>query len=111
MLSGAAAGAVTGIFGAGGGLILVPLLSVFCKVEDDSLFPVSLSVMMPVCLCCVCILTFRSRFPISTAFPYMIGGAVGGIAAGLIGNRISKKLLHGVLGIFILWGGFRYLIG
>ena len=36
LITGLAAGAVTGILGSGGGLVLVPLLTVVCKEEDDN---------------------------------------------------------------------------
>jgi uncharacterized membrane protein YfcA len=47
--------------------------------------------------------------PLTTALPYLIGSALGGILAGLLGKRIPTVWLHRGLGILILWGGYRYL--
>jgi uncharacterized membrane protein YfcA len=51
----------------------------------------------------------NSAFPWSTALPYLLGSAIGGVAAGLWGKKIPVKWLHRLLGALILWGGIRYL--
>ena len=48
LLTGAAAGLVCGLFGAGGGMVLVPLLVRFCRMESKTAFASALSVMLPV---------------------------------------------------------------
>ncbi len=40
-LAGLGAGAVTGLFGAGGGMVLVPLLTLLTALDDSSVFPCS----------------------------------------------------------------------
>ena len=109
LLAGACAGAVTGFFGAGGGMVLVPLLAVMTDLDDEEIFPTSLSIILPVCLVAIGVSAIRSRLPIAQALPYLAGSALGGIAAGLWGNRIPVTWLHRLLGILILWGGVRYL--
>ena len=49
-LAGFCAGGVTGLFGAGGGMILVPLLAMIPHLDEDSIFPVSVSVILPGCI-------------------------------------------------------------
>ena len=43
------------------------------------------------------------------ALPFLPGSLLGGWLAGRYGAHIPVKWLHRVLGILILWGGFRYL--
>ena len=45
VLAGAAAGAVAGLFGAGGGMVLVPLLGLLVRMDDKEIFPASVSIM------------------------------------------------------------------
>ena len=49
-VAGAIAGAVSGLLGAGGGMVLVPLLIWLTKLEDDEIFPASVSIILPICL-------------------------------------------------------------
>ena len=50
ILAGLCAGAVNGLFGAGGGMVLVPLLTGIAKLDDDAVFPCSVSMILPICL-------------------------------------------------------------
>jgi len=108
-VAGAAAGTVNGLFGAGGGMVLVPLLTCTTDLEDREIFPASVAIILPVCLVSLSI-TWNSGIPDwSTAVPYLLGSAAGGVVAGLLGKHIPTKWLHKLLGILILWGGVRYL--
>lgn len=108
-LAGLAAGSVTGLFGAGGGMVLVPLLGLLTDIEETSVFPASISIILPICLVSLLTGSAFSGETLVTALPYMLGSAAGGVLAGLLGKRISVKWLHRILGIMILWGGVRYL--
>lgn len=108
-LAGFAAGSVTGLFGAGGGMVLVPLLCWLTDIEEDAIFPASVSVILPICLVCLFFRARGSGLPWLDAVPYLIGSGIGGIFAGILGQRIPVVWLHRILGTMILWGGIRYL--
>ena len=110
-LAGAVAGAVNGLFGAGGGMILVPLLTMQQKLKEDEIFPASISIILPICLVSLIFTAMGEGVDYSTSLPYLIGSAVGGTMAGIWGRKIPVSLLHRGLGILILWGGIRYLAG
>ncbi len=109
VLSGFAAGTVTGILGSGGGLVLIPLLSVFCDVEEDKLFPCCLGVMLPLCLCSIAVQSNFSLPSIQDLLPYLIGGAIGGGLSVLFRGKIPLIWLHRIFGCILLWSGFRCL--
>lgn len=108
-IAGAVAGAVNGLFGAGGGMLLVPLLTGLTDMEEDDVFPASVSIILPICFVSLSIYASAAPLPFSEAIPYLLGGLGGGIIAGMTGNKIPVKWLHRILGIVILWGGWRYL--
>ncbi len=108
-IAGFAAGAVNGLFGAGGGMVLVPLLTALTDIEDNDIFPTSVSVILPICAVSLSMGAIAGNLPVLQALPYLIGSIGGGILAGLTAKRIPVKWLHRGLGILILWGGVRYL--
>ena len=108
-LAGLLAGAVNGLLGAGGGMVLVPLLAASRDWEETEIFPASVAIMLPVCIVSLTVSGLAQRLPWPDALPYLLGAAAGGILAGLLGRRIPVRWLHRLLGIMILWGGGRYL--
>ena len=109
VLAGAGAGAVNGLFGAGGGMILVPLLGLLTDMADADIFPNSISIILPICLVSLTVTALTGSVAWKEAVPYLIGSALGGPAAGLWGKKIPTVWLHRGLGILIIWGGIRYL--
>lgn len=109
LFAGIMAGSVNGLFGAGGGMVLVPLLTLLTPLEETEIFPASIAIILPVCLVSLCITAFTGTVAWEASIPYLIGSAAGGVLAGLWGKKIPVKWLHRGLGILILWGGFRYL--
>ena len=109
ILAGLGAGTVNGLFGAGGGMVLVPLLSLLTPLEDDDIFASSLAIILPICLVSLTVTGLAQGIPWGEAFPYLIGSAAGGVLAGFFGQKIPTSWLHRGLGILIIWGGIRYL--
>lgn len=108
-LAGVLAGTVNGLFGAGGGMVLVPLLTMLTPLSEEDIFPASISIILPICLVSLAISACGEPIPWQQAFPYLLGSAAGGIFAGIWGKNIPVRWLHRGLGILIIWGGFRYL--
>ncbi len=108
-LAGVLAGAVNGLLGTGGGMVLVPMLQKSGELEENQVFPSSVAIILPLCLVSLGISSFSAPLPLKEALPYLLGSIPGGILAGLYGKKIPVKWLHRALGAMILWGGVRYL--
>lgn len=108
-VAGLAAGAVAGLFGAGGGMVLVPLLTMLTPLSEDQIFPASISIILPICVVSLIITAMYGPIAWSQSAPYLLGSALGGYLAGRYGQKIPVLWLHRGLGILILWGGYRYL--
>lgn len=107
--AGVGAGAVAGLFGAGGGLVLIPLLTALTDIREEEVFPTSVSIILPICLVTLLSTAAAGVLAWEAALPYLLGSAVGGFLAGKYGRKIPGLWLHRGLGILILWGGIRYL--
>ena len=109
ILAGVCAGTVNGLLGAGGGMVLVPLLGMLTSLDEQEIFSSSIAIILPVCVISILITAISAAIPWRASLPYLIGSAAGGLASGLWGQKIPAKWLHRTLGIFIIWGGIRYL--
>lgn len=107
-IAGGLAGMINGLFGAGGGMVLVPLLTLLTPLKEN-VFPASVAIILPICLVSLTFIAFTEGLPYRSALPYLLGSALGGILAGVWGRKIPVHWLHRGLGILILWGGIRYL--
>ena len=110
LLAGLAAGFVNGFFGAGGGMVLVPLLIWLVGLPDKLAFSSAISIILPLCIVSLVIYGRHDMLPLSDALPYLLGGAGGGVLAGLWFQKVPAKWLHLALGTLILLGGVRLLV-
>lgn len=108
--AGAAAGLANGFFGAGGGMLLVPLLAGWCRLPGKTCFTTALAVMLPLTLVSLAIYWHSGQLPLPLAWPYLAGGFLGGVGGGLLLRRVPVRWLHAAMGLFILWGGIRLLV-
>ena len=109
-VTGLLAGAANGFFGAGGGMLLVPLLSRWVKLEQRSTFATSLAVIFPMCIVSAVVSIIKTDFNIVSAWPYLAGGLVGGFIGGRIFKKIPVKWLHRIMGALIIYGGIKSLL-
>lgn len=109
LAAGAAAGFVNGFFGAGGGMVLVPLLIILVRLEDKAAFSSAVCIILPICIVSLIFYGMYGALPIEKSVPYLIGGGLGGILSGLLFQKVSARFLHIALGALILFGGVRLL--
>jgi uncharacterized membrane protein YfcA len=109
-LTGAAAGALNGFFGGGGGMVLVPLFIRWLKVDERKTFATSVFIILPLCLVSAAVYYFRSDLNLMTALPFLLGGLGGGLVGGVVFRRIPTRLLHRIFGLLLIYGGIRCLI-
>lgn len=110
LCTGALAGLTNGLFGAGGGLFLVPLLSRWCGLEQRAAFATSVAVIFPLSILSVILYATNGSLSLSAALPYLIGGAVGGLIAGRIFQSVKTIWLRRAFGALILYGGIRAVL-
>ncbi len=107
---GALAGIANGIFGAGGGLFLVPLFISWMKIEEKKAFATSVAVIFPLSIASLIVFILRGENIISTALPYVFGGVLGGLVSGKLFRRMSAVWLHRIFGFLLLYGALRSLL-
>lgn len=109
-LTGTLAGLCNGLFGSGGGLFLVPLLTSWTKLPARRAFATSVAVVLPLSAVSAVVYWFRGGLDLSAAWPYLVGGAVGGWISGTIFRRAPLVWLRRAFGALILYGGVRAVL-
>lgn len=104
---GGAAGLANGLFGGGGGSLLVPLLIRVCKLEERRAFATSVAVILPLCVLSVGIYFLRGGLDIQTALPYLLGGTLGGWLGGKWFRGVKLPWLRRGFGLLLIYGGIR----
>lgn len=111
LITGGLAGLANGLFGAGGGLFLVPLLSSWAKMPRRKAFAVSVGVILPLSAVSAVIYWLRGGLDLSGAWGYLLGGALGGLVSGRVFRRVPVSWLRRGFGLLIVYGGIRAILG
>ena len=109
IIAGALAGLANGFWGSGGGLFIVPLLSRWVKLPQRTAFATSVAVILPLSAVSVAVYLMRGALDLGFVWPFLLGGAVGGLISGRVFQKIPLTLLRRVFGTLILYGGVRAL--
>ena len=109
-LAGGAAGLVNGFFGGGGGMVLVPLLVLWCGLDQRKAFATSVAVILPLCVLSAAIYLFRGGVDFTAALPYLAGGLLGGLLGGKLFKRLNMVWLRRLFALLLLYGGVRALL-
>lgn len=106
-MAGGLAGAANGLFGGGGGSVLVPVLTGYCGLDQRRAFATSVAVILPLCVLSVVIYWYRGGLDVMAALPYLLGGALGGWAGGKWFKGVKMRWLKRAFGLLLIYGGVR----
>ena len=109
-MAAALAGIVNGLFGGGGGMVLLPLLGKEKSLAGRALFANSVAIILPICMVSVAASALRGTLPLFEALPYCIGGSIGGIVGGRLFKKLPPRWLKRMFALFLLYAGIRYLL-
>ena len=109
-VAGGLAGIANGFFVGGGGMVLVPLLTGRCGLDQRRAFATSVAIILPLCALSSAIYFFRGGLDLSTALPYLLGGLAGGWIGGRVFRRLNMDWLRRGFALLILYGGVRALL-
>lgn len=110
-VTGALGGLANGLFGSGGGLFLVPLLTKWTGMEQRKAFATSVAIILPLSLVSAWVYLQKGALDLAAAWPYLVGGTLGGFVSGKVFRKMSVTLLRRIFGLLILYGGIRAVLG
>jgi len=108
--AGAAGGLINGMFGGGGGMVLLPLLTKWQHMDAKKAFATCVGIIFPACCVSAAVYLWQVRPGLACVWPYLAGGAAGGVLGGLTFRHAPVRLLKILFGLLLLYGGVRYLL-
>ncbi|MEG0853549.1 MAG: TSUP family transporter [Angelakisella sp.] len=105
-LGGVAVGILNGLLGAGGGMVMVPLME-WLGVKGKKSHATSLAVIVPLSVLSAGLYWWQGWFSPSNALPYLLPGLLGAVVGGLLMGKIQVKWLKIAFGLLLLWGGVK----
>ena len=108
-ITGFLTGLINGLFGAGGGIIAVPLLKK-SGLEQKHAHATSIAVTLPLSILSVCLYVSSSKTDLMKAISFMPGGVLGAIAGAFIIRKISPSLLKRIFGGVVIFAAIRGLM-
>ena len=109
-IAGGAAGLANGLFGGGGGMVFLPILSRDSTLPQRKLYATCVGVIFPVCIVSSVIYLWRGGVSLLQALPYLAGGLAGGWVGGKLYGKISTKFLKWLFAAFLFYAGVKYLL-
>lgn len=110
-LIGLAAGVCNGLFGAGGGMIVVPALKKFQKMDPKRAHATSIAIIAALSIVSSFFYLQSGTVSFSDVLPYAIGGMVGGFLGGKLLKKIKSIWLSRIFGAFMIYAALRILLG
>jgi uncharacterized protein len=109
VLFGVLTGATAGLLGVGGGILIVPFLTLAVDVPQHAAEATSLLVVLPTAIVATVVLHRRGVGDPWTAVRFGVFGAAGGIAGALLALQLSGQSLRIIFALFVAAIGLRLI--
>ena len=107
IITGIIAGFINGLFGGGGGMIVVPLLIWLLKYEEQKAHATAILIILPLSILSGLLYATFGNVKLNVLLPSGIGVIVGGIVGSFLLKKLSAKWLTIIFSIAMLAAGVR----
>lgn len=109
IIAGLLTGIVNGLFGGGGGMVVVPLMKNMLGYEEKYAHATAILVIAPVCAASLVTYIVNGYFSAEVILPAAVGSVAGGIVGAQLLDKLSSFWLNAVFLIVMLAAGLRML--
>jgi uncharacterized membrane protein YfcA len=107
ILLGFITGLINGLFGSGGGTVIVPGMFFFLGVEEHKAHATAISIILPLTIVSMFIYFKHGIIVWDITLKVALGGILGGYIGARLLNRIPSHLLRKGFAIFMILAAFR----
>ena len=109
-LFGLLAGAANGLFGGGGGMLVVPCLTYIGKVEEKKAHATAIAAILPLSVISATVYTLRGIRDFALAWKVGLGVTVGGAIGALLLRKVPKGVLTFLFYGVMIYAGARLVL-
>ena len=109
VLFGALIGVINGLFGGGGGMVVVPVLTKFFGFSQKEAQATALFVILPISIASSIIYITHNSINFATSWPAILSIIAGGVGGALLLNKLNNKVVRVIFIVLILISGFSML--
>lgn len=106
-IGGIVSGFCNGLFGSGGGTIIVPFLEIFLKLDPKKSHATAILIIFVFTLVSLGFYGFSGRLDYILALKVSAGGILGGFIGAKLLNKLTFNSIHKIFGIFMIIAAVR----
>lgn len=110
VIIGIIAGLINGLFGSGGGTIVVPSLVFIMGLEDYKAHATAISIILPLSIISTIIYLVKNSIPIKASILVAVGGILGSYTGAKLLNKVPVNILRKVFGSAIIYTAIRMVL-
>lgn len=107
---GLAVGAINGLFGAGGGMLAVPVLTFAAGLGEKKAHATAIAVILPLCLVSTVVYAVRGTFDYSVLPPTIAGVLIGGLTGAVALKKLSAPVLNFLFYGLMVFAGVKMMM-
>ena len=108
VIQGVAVGVVNGVFGAGGGMLAVPILKQN-GLDQKCAQANAIAVILPITIISAVFYLLKGNVTLNDSFAYIPSGLIGSLIATFALQKFSNKFLQKIFALFMVYAGIRLL--
>lgn len=109
VVSGLAIGVVTGLFGAGGGMLTVPALTLLAGLDEKHSHATAIAIILPLCLISSVVYALGATFESGVILPTVIGVTIGGVIGAMLLKKMSDGAISFLFYALMLFAGLKMI--
>jgi len=106
-IGGVFSGFCNGLFGSGGGTIIVPFLEIFLKLDPKKSHATAILIIFVFTLVSLLFYGFSGQLDFLLALKVSSGGVIGGLIGAKLLNKLSFGAIHKIFGLFMIIAAVR----
>lgn len=110
IICGTFVGLLNGLFGGGGGMVVVPVLKDVLKYETKKAHASAIFIILPLCITSVITYLLNNTYNFSHFLPVTVGVVLGGVVGALLLSKLKGKIINIVFIIFLIAAGVKLII-